>query len=77
MHCIRTKAFTLIELLVVMGIVAVLIGILFPALGMARREGQRVTCASSLRQIAHAIFNYTADNDGHVPWVATHLTNSP
>ncbi len=69
-------AFTLIELLVVLSIMALLVGILLPALGMARQEGRRVACAASLRQIAQAMWNYTADNNGRVPWVESPLANA-
>ena len=60
--------FTLVELLVVIGIIAVLIAVLLPALGRARRQAQRVQCFNTMRQLALANVQYANDwHDWYVP----------
>ncbi|MEM7682771.1 MAG: DUF1559 domain-containing protein [Planctomycetota bacterium] len=63
----RRHAFTLIELLVVIAIIALLIGILLPALSAARESARSVDCKSTLRQIGTTMQVYQGDYDSYLP----------
>ena len=72
----RRRAFTLVELLVVIGIIAVLIGILLPALSRARDAANQTACMSTLKQLGNCIAMYQVDFKGSYPY-GRYIVNTP
>jgi prepilin-type N-terminal cleavage/methylation domain-containing protein/prepilin-type processing-associated H-X9-DG protein len=66
-ECDKSHGFTLVELLVVIGIIAVLIALLLPALAAAREQSKSVQCLSNLRQLGISAHSYIVMNQGHYP----------
>jgi prepilin-type N-terminal cleavage/methylation domain-containing protein/prepilin-type processing-associated H-X9-DG protein len=63
----RRRGFTLVELLVVIFIIGILIGLLLPAVNMARESGRRSACGNNMRQIVQAIATYETANQSFPP----------
>jgi prepilin-type N-terminal cleavage/methylation domain-containing protein len=73
----RARAFTLVELLVVMGIIAVLAGLLLPALRMALVRARRISCMNNLREIGMGFQAYLQDYGEAFPAAADPVSTSP
>jgi prepilin-type N-terminal cleavage/methylation domain-containing protein/prepilin-type processing-associated H-X9-DG protein len=64
---VRKRAFTLIELLVVIAMMALLIGMLLPAMRLVRERGKAVVCTTNLKQLISSAHLYAGDNDDYYP----------
>lgn len=73
----RTENFTLIELLVVIAIIAILAGMLLPALNSARGKARQISCTANMKQFGTAFNMYADTFDGQLPHSASPYNTAP
>jgi prepilin-type N-terminal cleavage/methylation domain-containing protein/prepilin-type processing-associated H-X9-DG protein len=71
------RGFTLIELLVVIAIIAILAGMLLPALARAKEAGKKISCLNNMRQLSLSVKMYAGDNDDQYPVRSNWTASSP
>lgn len=64
----QTYRFTLLELLITISVIVILLAMILPALGMARKRARTITCVSNFKTVGYAFALYTDGNDGYMPW---------
>lgn len=75
--CRNRAGFTLVELLVVIGIIAVLMSLLLPAVNRAREQSKQIVCLNNLRQLGMAFLSYANENQGRFPAPARYSSLLP